>query len=303
MSTPRMGFVGVSTGGSSIMRVFPAWADELGLPTRVLDGQDLPLDATPEQYRAIVMRYRTEPDLVGALVTTHKMGLYQAASDLFDETDSYAQRFGEVSSISKRDGRLIGHAKDPITAGLALQELLPPGHFARTGADVVCLGSGGAGLAIAYYLRELADGPRTITLTDTVPARLTHARSLLEDAFGPEGLRFVQVHGAADGDRLLAQAAPGSLIVNATGLGKDRPGSPISDAARFPEGGIAWEINYRGDLTFLQQAQAQGERLAVVADGWRYFIHGWSQVIAEVFGLTLDTATVDRLSELAKAAR
>ena len=42
-----------------------------------------------------------------------------------------------------------------------------------------------------------------------------------------------------------------TLVINATGLGKDAPGSPISDAAQFPLNGIAWDFNYRGDLVFL----------------------------------------------------
>ena len=47
------------------------------------------------------------------------------------------------------------------------------------------------------------------------------------------------------------------MVVNATGLGKDSPGSPISDAATFPNGGIAWDFNYRGELLFLEQALSQ----------------------------------------------
>jgi shikimate 5-dehydrogenase len=46
-------------------------------------------------------------------------------------------------------------------------------------------------------------------------------------------------------------------MVNATGLGKDGPGSPITDAAPFPEWGYAWDFNYRGDLVFLEQARRQ----------------------------------------------
>ena len=44
-----MGFVGVSTAESSIMRIFPRWAEILGLPTRTLTGFDLPLGASARQ--------------------------------------------------------------------------------------------------------------------------------------------------------------------------------------------------------------------------------------------------------------
>ena len=73
-------------------------------------------------------------------------------------------------------------------------------------------------------------------------------------------------------------------MINATGLGKDAPGSPLTDAARFPERAIVWDLNYRGDLVFLDQARAQEKRRSLqVEDGWTYFLHGWTQVIAEVF--------------------
>ena len=54
-----------------------------------------------------------------------------------------------------------------------------------------------------------------------------------------------------DNDRLVGRLKPSSLVVNATGLGKDAPGSPITDNAQFPAKGIAWDFNYRGELAFL----------------------------------------------------
>jgi shikimate 5-dehydrogenase len=74
-------------------------------------------------------------------------------------------------------------------------------------------------------------------------------------------------------------------------LGKDAPGSPISPGARFPERGIAWDLNYRGELVFLDQARSAvaAQRLQV-EDGWIYFVHGWIQAIAEVFDIEIATA-------------
>jgi shikimate 5-dehydrogenase len=78
------------------------------------------------------------------------------------------------------------------------------------------------------------------------------------------------------------------MVINATGMGKDRPGSPITDDGVFPERGLAWELNYRGELDFLHQAERQASsRNLTVEDGWVYFLHGWSQVVAEVFHLEL----------------
>ena len=44
------------------------------------------------------------------------------------------------------------------------------------------------------------------------------------------------------------------LPAHATGLGKDSPGSPLRDHAALRPGMVAWDFNYRGDLTFLRQA-------------------------------------------------
>ena len=84
-------------------------------------------------------------------------------------------------------------------------------------------------------------------------------------------------------DELMAGLAPGSLVVNATGMGKDLPGCPLTEAALFPLRGVIWELNYRGDLEFLRLARSQqAERRLQVEDGWLYFLHGWTQVIAQV---------------------
>ena len=52
-SRPTLYFIGVTTGQSSIMQVFPAWADHLGLDAAIT-GIDLPLDDSPANYRAVV---------------------------------------------------------------------------------------------------------------------------------------------------------------------------------------------------------------------------------------------------------
>ncbi|GAA3877408.1 shikimate dehydrogenase [Leifsonia kafniensis] len=305
LSAGYMGFVGVSTAQSSIMTIFPAWAQILGLPTDRLIGHDLPLDATPEQYRALVEQIRDDPDHRGALVTTHKMGLYEAAGTLFDEVDRFGRLCGEVSSISKHGGELIGHAKDPITVGLAAGEFLSNDHFARTGGHVVCLGAGGAGTALTWYLAERADAPASIVVTDTSQERLDHLAAVHARRGTPAGLISYLLADSPEVTRdLLAAAPPHSLVVNASGLGKDRPGSPVPEGASFPAQAVVWEFNYRGSLEFLAQARAQqASGNLVVVDGWRYFIHGWSQVIAEVFGVELNEQLVQALSEAAAATR
>jgi shikimate 5-dehydrogenase len=297
-----MGFVGVSTAESSIMRIFPRWAEILGLPTRTLTGFDLPLDAPAEAYRDVIGRIAANSEMPGALITTHKIGVYQAAADLFDELDDFSALCGEISSLSKRDGRLVGHALDPVTAGLAIEEFLPDNHFASTGGELLCMGAGGAGTAVVWYLAHRADAPKRIFCTDVSKKRLTALRFLLRKGSVPTHVDTVQVLGPVD--TLMSQLPPGSVVVNATGLGKDRPGSPVTEEACFPRGGVAWEVNYRGSLEFLATAHGrQAVDNLTVVDGWRYFVHGWSKVIATVFQVELTPALLDELSSAAEELR
>ena len=72
----------------------------------------------------------------------------------------------------------------------------------------------------------------------------------------------------------------------------------------FPLGGVAWERNYRGELQFPRQALAQRETRQVgVEDGWLYFLHGWTQAIAEVLKVRIDGPLFQRLAAIAGAIR
>lgn len=301
-----MGFIGVTTASSSIMKLFPLWADILGLPTKELLGHDLPLDATREQYRNIVQEIRDNPLHRGALVTTHKMNLFAAAQDLFDEIDLFASTCHEISSISKKDGRLIGRAKDPVTVDMALNDFLPMSYFKASSAEVLILGAGGSGTALSWALAErTTDLPGKITVTAQSPAKL-EALKLVHESRGTakDLINYVAVTSAKDSDELVAGMPEGSLIVNSTGLGKDRPGSPLTDSVEFPNGSFVWEFNYRGSLEFLHQAQSQAVSKGLhVIDGWRYFIHGWSQVIADVFEINLTPEIIEELALAAEQVR
>jgi shikimate dehydrogenase len=295
-------FIGVSTSGSSIFDLFPRWANILGIEASI-EGYDIPLGAPPEAFHTAVERIAVDAAALGALVTTHKVDIYRHAGGLFDELDANARLCREVSCISKWDGALIGHAKDPITAGRALAEFVPDDHWTR-GGDALCLGAGGAGTAIAVHLAASDPAPNELVVTDTNAGRLESLREALAALDAPSRIRLEHVGSAKENDALLERLPRGSLVVNATGLGKDAPGSPLSDRAAFPERGIVWDLNYRGDLRFLEQARRQqAARTLDIHDGWRYFLHGWSEVIAEVFHLELTPQRFERLAEAAEPRR
>jgi shikimate dehydrogenase len=296
--TDRLHFIGVSTEGSSIFELFPIWAEILGIQARI-EGRDIPLRGPPEAFRAAVEEIAASDAIRGALVTAHKVDVVRHAGDLFGELDPFARLCGEVSCISKRDGAVVGHAKDPITAGLALDSILGRDYWSTRRAHALCLGAGGSGTAITVHLLSETDGPERIVVTDTREKRLAELRAV-HAQMGATAVEYRHVASPVETDALLGDLPVGSLVVNATGLGKDAPGSPLSPEARFPPQAVVWELNYRGELDFLRQAVRQaGERSLSVHDGWRYFLHGWTEVIAEVFALDLPP---DRFSRLAEAA-
>jgi shikimate dehydrogenase len=298
----RMLFIGVSTPGSSIFELFPRWAEILGIEAS-LQGYDIPLGAPPAAFKAAVEHIAGDPERLGALVTTHKVDVHRHAGELFDELDTNARLCREVSCISKRSGRLVGHAKDPITAGRSLTEFLAPDHWTG-GGHALCLGAGGAGTAIVVHLAGLERPPELVVVTDTDEDRLRTLGSVVAELGASAPVRLERVASTAESDALLEELPGRSLVVNATGLGKDAPGSPVSDEATFPEQGVAWELNYRGDLVFLEQARRQRDaRKLELQDGWRYFLHGWTEHIAEVFHLDLTPELFARLAATAETQR
>jgi shikimate dehydrogenase len=306
-SVPTFYFIGVTTARSSIRKVFPLWMQELGRSEIVLEGVDLKIHDSPEAYRAAALQIKHDPLSVGALVTTHKIDLYEAACDLFDYVDPYAIICGEVSSISKLEGRLEGHAKDPISAGLSLDAILGPDFFGQTGGKVLIFGAGGSAVATVLHLinrRNSADRPESIVLVNRSEGRLVRAKEMVSQLTTDIHIEYICSQDPATNDRIMAGLPEGSVVINATGMGKDTPGSPITDGGLFPRRGVAWEFNYRGELDFLHQAERQAaSRDLKVEDGWLYFVHGWTQVVAQVLHIELTSILFRRLEEIAAAAR
>lgn len=301
---PTIYFIGVTTGKSSIMKVFPRWAKALNLKDAIIRGIDFKPHSDPEAYREAVQFIKEDPLSLGALVTTHKIDLYNSCKDLFDYIDPFAAQLGEISCISKKDGRFRAHAKDPISSGLALEAFVPENYWKDHNGEVLLLGAGGASLAMSVYLTQKKFGdnvPKKIIIANRSLPRLQEAKRILEHLNEKTTFEFILNPVPEDNDKTLASLPPHSLIVNATGLGKDGPGSPLTDACQFPKDSLVWEINYRGDLVFKDQANSQKkEKNLYVEDGWIYFIHGWTQVVSEVFHISIEGKILDQMSELAR---
>jgi shikimate 5-dehydrogenase len=305
--TRRFSFIGVSTRGSAIRQVFPAWARHLGLPDVVLAGYDFPLHAAPERYREVVTSIKAGPAELGGLVTSHKIDLFSACRDMFDFVDPYAELCGELSCLSKRDGLFRAHAKDPVSSGRSMDEFVTEDYWAKTGAEALLFGAGGSNLAITLHLmtgRPPEDRPQRVIVVNRSPGRLGSMRRVHERLGTSLKVDYIHNSDPQANDELLRQVPPGSLVVNGTGMGKDSPGSPVTDDAAFPEGAMVWELNYRGELDFLHQAERQRlTRGLVIEDGWRYFVHGWTCVVEEVFNIEMTPQLVRELSGVALRAR
>lgn len=305
---PTMHFIGVTTGRSSINQIFPRWADYLQLGDCALRGMDFPLHAEPARYRAAIEFVKNDPLSIGALVTTHKLDLFAACATQFDEIEPLSRSLGEISSVFKRRGQLHGRSVDPSACGYALAAFLPREHW-RNGAEALILGAGGAGTALAWQLSNAVHGanrPARIHVLDRIPARLAHVQRLHAAWSGASALAVQHVTDANVATTCLHRLPPGSLVVNATGMGKDTPGSPLAADARFPERALVWELNYRGDLLFLAQARAQAAARSLhIEDGWVYFLHGWTRVMADIFDRDIPTAgpQFDELGRIASRHR
>lgn len=306
-SVPTFYFIGVTTGKSSIMKVFPLWMQVLGRPDIVMEGKDLKIHDEPENYRQAVAQIKYDPLSLGALVTTHKIDLLTAAREMFEYLDPYAQICGEVSSISKAGDRLEGHAKDPITAGLSLDAIIGPGYFGRTGGDILCFGAGGSAIATLLHLinkKDPGDRPKRFVLVNRSAGRLESAKQMVGALRTDIEVQYVHNADSVRNDAIMASMPSCSIVINATGMGKDTPGSPITNDGVFPEQAVAWEFNYRGELDFLHQAEAQQvSRHLTVEDGWLYFVHGWTQVVAQVLHVDLTTELFARLEKAAGTVR
>jgi shikimate 5-dehydrogenase len=304
---PTFYFIGVTTSKSSIMKIFPLWMRELGKPEIMIDGMDLKIHDNPENYRQAVAQIKYDDNSIGSLVTTHKMDLYSAAVDMFDYFDDYAKLLKEISSISKNNGKLEGHAKDPISSGLSLEHIIDKEYFSRTKAHMLIFGAGGSSIATILYTiteRGHSDRPEKIVVINRSQPRLDHLKEIIQKLNADINIEYICNQDPEVNDRKMSLLPPYSIVINATGMGKDTPGSPITDYGLFPENGIAWEFNYRGELDFMHQAERQKDSRSVkVEDGWIYFVHGWTQVIAQVLHIEITEELFDRLIKIANSIR
>lgn len=295
--TPKLWFAGVTTGQSLIHLAFPLWMDDLGRDV-LLAGRDLPLGASRASYRGFVRDLGGDRGAVGAVITAHKVGIYAAAHDLFAELDEFASECREINAIRRDDSGLSGFARDPLSVGWQAARIWPRGEHA------VCLGAGGTAIALGWHLLSRDAPPARMVFTDQAVPAARRLRGVLGRRAAARRVELVIKVGEGPWDEAVATAPPGALIVNATGLGKDKPGAPVSAGVRYPVGSVVWDLNYRGDLVMLSQARDQARSGGLrVHDGWGLFCDGWAAALGPILCMPGGPAAGRRFAEVAAHLR
>ncbi len=303
---PVVLFLGVSTAASAVHWYFPRWAGNFPEPVRLI-GIDLPAAAPRREYEDLLDWIARNQQVRGMVITSHKIDLFRAGSSRFAAAGRLSTMLGEISALRRTSsGDLLAYATDPLSARAAAAEL----NLGTSGGETICLGAGGAAVALVAALTlpgtDLTDtrpapdaryapgvnapgsplNEGDIHVTDLRPDRLAHLMHAAS-SLGVASRVVPHLHKDTSANTGLLAGHPGArLVVNATGLGKDRPGSPLTDQAVFPCHCAVWDMNYRGPLTFLQQARAQQQACGLqIADGWRFFLHGWTNALARILGV------------------
>ncbi len=231
----RMGLVGRGIQLSRTPAMHEAEAGALGLTCRyaLLDtdadtGEDLPAilaRAEAEGFAGLNVTYPYKQEVIAHL----------------DHLSDAAQRVGAVNTVVFRDGQRFGHNTDFWGFKESLRVGLPDAPL----DDVLLIGAGGAGGALAHALADM--GALRIRIHDT---RDGAAASLAE------GIAVAET--APD----LAQAAAlASGIVNATPVGMAKlPGMPIAPSLLEPRHWVADIIYFPLETALLRTASALGCR-------------------------------------------
>jgi shikimate 5-dehydrogenase len=285
MSSDHVYFLGVRTDGSASHKAFPAWMKAIDWSATLI-GVDIPLNSDCVRYSKFLDRMRNDPHCAGAQVTSHKVRVFECLADDLDNVDNDARSLGEVGAISVSGGTLTGFSPDMMALSRELTHFLIPDGLRRYPREVVILGGGGAGRAVALTSARFGgDIVPKITITESDSEIEADLKTRLLASLTSAGRARLEIRPGAENDEIVSNAPAGSLIVNATGRGKDTVGSPVSAKAVFPVQSIACDLNYRGDLHFLRQALAQRHSSGVRAvDGWDYFLRNWFVCLQRLAG-------------------
>jgi shikimate dehydrogenase len=166
----------------------------------------------------------------------------QLVLEYLDDIDPAAQRLGACNTVLIQDGRLIGYNTDRSGFASALALELPEANL----DDVVLLGAGGAGSALADAL--VGAGVQRLSIIDPQPERGEALAAQLQDAKHADGSIEIRIGNSDDAHRWIPSATG---LVNASPIGMfSHPGLPV-DPQVLHAGLWVADIVYRPAITEL----------------------------------------------------
>jgi shikimate dehydrogenase len=171
----------------------------------------------------------------------------QAVLPWLDELSEEAATIGAVNTVVFRQGKRIGYNTDAF--GFA--ESFRRGLGAAPMGEVVLLGAGGAGCAVAVAALQL--GVQQLALYDTDSARAAVLVARLQQSFAPQRTRLIS--------ELAAAMATAEGLIQATPVGMaSHPGVPLPLALLQPKHWVAEVIYFPLETELLRHARARGCR-------------------------------------------
>lgn len=275
-------FLGVSTKNSSVNKTFPYWMKEID-SNAALYGMDLSLNSPRKSYLEFI-EMATCPDVVGALITSHKTDVFRHGQSFFSDISQDATELKEISSIrhNTSTGELFAHNTDIVGSRRALAELTTKNERWLNGdGNITILGAGGACLSLLKALERYQNFSGKIFLTEKSLDRISEIKDILDRL----NLNII-IEPSENTEDVIRSSGAAPLVINATGVGKDIQGSPISNIDCIGREATVWELNYRGDLTLLNDLRETiSSNNLIIQDGWDFFVDGWMNNIC--FGLSI----------------
>ena len=265
--------VGYPTESFKAPMIYNPWFEKMGI-----DAVVVPLGVKDVDYVAALAAIRKFTNIHGALITMpHKVSTVA----LLDEPSTAVKIAGACNAVLfKPDGRLAG---DNFDGAGFVRGVLRKG-LVLAGSSCLVVGSGGVGSAIAASLA--AEGPASITLSDTDTASAERLAARLREHYRGMTVRV----GSSD-------PAGHALVVNGTPLGM-KPGDPLPfDVSRLSPGTFVGEVVMKQEITpLLRAAMDRGCPYQVGTDMLFEMIPAY----LEFFGF--GTATPEELRAVAEIA-
>lgn len=172
----------------------------------------------------------------------------QSVLPLLDELSDRATALQAVNTVRFVDGRTVGHNTDWCGFVHSFQRNLP----GAASDDVVLMGAGGAGSAVAYGMLDA--GVARLTVFEVDPGRLDALIERMDRLFGPGR--------AVRGTDLAASMASADGVINATtfGMTGHQAGSCVPAELLRPDMWVADCVYIPVDTQLLTDARAAGCR-------------------------------------------